>query len=125
MSCLIPADGYYEWKKLNGDEKQPYRITLDPERPFSFAGLWERWDKEDEPIESCTIVTTDANELTAEIHNRMPVILHEQDYKAWLDGSAGEKLLKPFPSDEMRYYPVDTKVGNVKNTSAELIEPID
>lgn len=120
--CLIAADGYYEWKKLKG-EKQPYRITLDPEQPFSFAGLWERWDKGKEPVESCTIITTDANELTTKIHNRMPVILDRADYDAWLDGSAGAELLKPFPSNNMTYHPVDTKVGNVKNTGADLINP--
>lgn len=78
--CLIPADGYYEWKKLEDGAKQPYRITLGPEQPFSFAGLWERWEKGDKMIESCTIIVTDANKLTRYIHDRMPVILDPADY---------------------------------------------
>ena len=73
--CLIAADGYYEWKKPEDGSKQPYRITLDPEQPFSFAGLWEHWEKDNKVIESCTIIVTDANELTKDIHGRMPVIL--------------------------------------------------
>ena len=122
--CLIPADGYYEWKKLEDGAKQPYRITLDPEQPFSFAGLWERWEKGDKAIESCTIIVTDANGLTRYIHDRMPVILDPADYDRWLDGTAGDELLKPFPSERMDCYRVSRAVGNVRNTGAELIEPI-
>lgn len=78
--CLIAADGYYEWKKFEPKVKQPYRITLMPERPFSFAGLWERWENVEKVIESCTIIVTEANDLTRDIHDRMPVILDPSDY---------------------------------------------
>lgn len=122
--CLIAADGYYEWKKLEDGSKQPYRITLKPEQPFSFAGLWEHWEKDDRVIESCTIIVTDANDLTRDIHGRMPVILDSGDYDAWLDGSDGRDLLRPYPSEKMDSYAVSRAVGNVKNTGAELIEPI-
>ena len=98
--CLIPADGYYEWKP-EGGTKQPYRITLDPEQPFSFAGLWEHWEKGGKVVESCTIIVTNANDLTKDIHDRMPVILDPKDYIGWLDGTAGKELLKPFPSENM------------------------
>ncbi len=123
--CLIVADGYYEWKTLEDDSKQPYRITLKPEQPFSFAGLWEHWEKDNKVIESCTIIVTDANELTKDIHGRMPVILDPADYDAWLDGTDGENLLRPYPSKKMARYPVSRAVGNVKNTGPDLIEPID
>ena len=121
--CLIPADGYYEWKP-EGGVKQPYRITLDPEQPFSCAGLWEHWEKEGKVVESCTIIVTNANDLTKDIHDRMPVILDPKDYDGWLDGTAGKELLKPFPSERMRRYPVSRAVGNVKNTGKELIDPV-
>ena len=123
--CLIPADGYYEWKKLEDGSKQPYRITLKPEQPFSFAGLWEHWEKDDKMIESCTIIVTDANTLTKDIHGRMPVILDPADYDAWLDGTKAENLLRSYPSEKMARYPVSRTVGNVKNTGPELIEPIE
>jgi len=123
--CLIAADGYYEWKKLEDGTKQPYRITLKPEQPFSFAGLWEHWEKDNKVIESCTIIVTDANELTKDIHGRMPVILDPADYESWLGGSADVDLLKPYPSASMRRYPVSKAVGNVRNTGPELIEPVE
>jgi putative SOS response-associated peptidase YedK len=122
--CLIAADGYYEWKAEDGG-KQPYRITLAPEQPFSFAGLWEHWEKGEKVVESCTIIVTSANELTRDIHDRMPVILDPADYDAWLDSSAGQELLRPYPSERMRRYPVSRTAGNVKNTGPELIEPVE
>ena len=123
--CLIAADGYCEWKTLEDGSNQPYRITLKPEQPFSFAGLWEHWEKDNKVIESCTIIVTDANELTKDIHGRMPVILDPDDYDAWLGGTDGENLLRPYPSKKMARYPVSRAVGNVKNTGPELIEPIE
>lgn len=121
--CLIAADGYYEWKPEDG-AKQPYRITLDPEQPFSFAGLWERWERAEKVIESCTIIITSANDLTRDIHDRMPVILDPADYGRWLDGTAGRRLLKPYPSEKMARYPVSRAVGNIKNTGPDLIGSI-
>ena len=121
--CLIAADGYYEWKAEDG-AKQPYRITLNPEQPFSFAGLWECWERPEKVVESCTIIVTNANDLTRDIHDRMPVILDPADYDRWLSGAAGEELLKPYPSEKMARYPVSRAVGSVKNTGPELIEPL-
>jgi putative SOS response-associated peptidase YedK len=102
--CLIPVDGFYEWKTI-GKAKQPYYFHRQDERPFAFAGLWEAWNE----IESCTIITTDANEVMAPIHHRMPVVLVPNDYKEWLDPEASEleKLLIPCPADELICYPVD------------------
>ena len=129
--CLIPADSFYEWRKTPTG-KQPYRIGLDGGTPaemplFAFAGLWERWDKAGDgvPVESCTIVTTDANELLRPIHERMPVILAPADYAAWLDPATplqvAYALLKPYPAEAMTAYPISTRVNSVRNDDAGCI----
>jgi putative SOS response-associated peptidase YedK len=101
--CLVVADGFYEWKKLNG-RKQPYYIRLQDDQPFAFARPWEHWDRGDRPIDSCTILTTDPSERVGAIHNRMPVILSPQDYDLWLDPDVQdvkslEPLLVPYTGD--------------------------
>lgn len=127
--CLILADGFYEWQTQNG-EKQPFYFRLENGEPFAFAGLWEHWEKgEGEPIESCTILTTEANELMHPIHDRMPVILEAKNYEQWLDPEAKkvellQSLLQPYPTEEMTAYPVSTKVNNPKNDRPECIQPI-
>jgi len=124
--CLVPADGFYEWKKTEGG-KQPYLIRLKTAEPFAFAGLWADWkDKESgERIETCTIITTEPNALAATIHNRMPAILAPEAYDLWLDPEAadGRTLLGPFPAEAMEAFPVSPRVGNVKNDDPGLIEP--
>jgi putative SOS response-associated peptidase YedK len=122
--CLIPADGFYEWQQLEGSRlKQPYFIGMSDERPFAFAGLYERWESPDgEKIESCTIVTTAANEVMAPIHDRMPVILASQEYAQWLDPGFKEidrlqALLDPYPATEMKIHPVSSLVNSPKNNS--------
>jgi putative SOS response-associated peptidase YedK len=117
--CLIVADGFYEWQKLEG-RKQPYFIHLKTDRPFAFAGLWERWDKGGEPLESCTILTTDANSLMTPIHDRMPVVVPKAAYGLWLDPTVHEvdklqEILRPFPPEEMEAYPVSTLVNKPSN----------
>lgn len=125
--CLIPADGFYEWRRLAGGGKQPYRIGLSNGGPFSFAGLWERWDGGPEPLETFTIVTDMPNDLVQSIHNRMPVIVGPGDYDAWLagDGAAARALLRPFPATRMRAYPVSSRVGSPRNDDPALIEPVE
>jgi putative SOS response-associated peptidase YedK len=125
--CLIVADGFYEWKKLNG-RKQPYYIRGQDGRPFAFAGLWERWNRGGSPIDSCTILTTDANELVGSIHDRMPVILSPGVYDLWLDPDVQdakklEPLLVPFASDAMAAYLVSTVVNNPRAGDPKCIEP--
>jgi putative SOS response-associated peptidase YedK len=125
--CLIVADGYFEWQKLDAKRKQPFYIHAKGE-PIAFAGLWERWHGPDGPVESCAIVTTDANELSRHVHDRMPVILPRIAQAAWLDHSiedprALQELIRPFDPAAMGLHPVATSVGNVKNNSPELIEP--
>jgi len=129
--CLIAADGFYEWQKMGGRIKQPVYITMKNEEPFAFAGLWEHWEAADgSAIDSCTIITTAANPLLAEIHDRMPVILPEDAYGRWLDPQQENKdalqpLLKPYPSDEMKMSPISTLVNNPRNDVAECVEAIE
>lgn len=125
--CLIAADGFFEWKKV-GNTKQPYYIRLRGDQPFAFAGLWDHWEAEGQaPIDSCTIITCDANPLVAEIHDRMPVILPPKAYDAWLapgstKTSALTGLLKPYPDLLMEAWPVGRGVNSPRNDSAELID---
>ena len=129
--CIIPADGFYEWKKLDAKRKQPYRIVMKDRSIFGFAGLWDRWrDKASgQIVQSCTIITTDANAVSAPIHDRMPAILDADSNRAWLgEEAAGVEellaLLRPYPADRMEAYPVSPAVGNVKNNDPSLIEPL-
>ena len=128
--CLVPADGFYEWQKIDAKTKQPYAIALADGSQFAFAGLWERWkDKAtNQPLETYTIVTTEANELTAAIHDRMPVILAPRDYQRWLaQGDAARPpvdLLRPRPAEEMTAWKVGAAVGNVRNNDASLCAPV-
>src|SRR5262245_4138411 len=106
--CLILADGFFEWERI-GKQKQPWYHRLTDERPFAFAGLWERWEKGEKPIESCAILTTDANEVAAAVHNRMPVILTREARQVWLDPevedvAALQSLLRPYPAEDMTAY---------------------
>jgi putative SOS response-associated peptidase YedK len=126
--CLVVAGGFYEWQKRNGS-KQPYLIHLKDDRPFAFAGLWDRWHKGKEPIESCTILTTDANELVASLHDRMPVIIPRSAYDLWLDPEVKDPemlrpLLVPFPASEMDAYPVSKVVNSPNNELAECVERV-
>jgi putative SOS response-associated peptidase YedK len=124
---IIPADGFYEWQRA-GDRKQPFFFHMRDDSPFGFAGLWDRWKSETgEVIESCTILTTEANEVLRPIHDRMPVILHAEDYQLWLDddlrkSSLREELLRPFPASEMEAYPVSPSINSPRNQGASLIE---
>ncbi|MCC6422021.1 MAG: SOS response-associated peptidase [Phycisphaerales bacterium] len=125
--CLIPIDGFYEWQRL-GTQKQPHYIHRRNDRPFGLAGLWERWSKGDQTIESCTILTTSPNDLMRPIHDRMPVILSQEDYAAWLapESKASDllKLLKPYEGDELAEYPVSTRVNIPKNDDPGCITPL-
>ena len=122
--CLVLADGYFEWRKV-GKTKQPLLYEVDGGKPFAFAGLWEWWggpEGKNEPAESCTIITTDANELARQVHDRMPAILQEADYDRWL--ACEDVPLVSFPSDRMSAQPVSTYVSNVKNQGPACIEPV-
>jgi putative SOS response-associated peptidase YedK len=127
--CLVVADGFYEWHKV-GTKKTPYRITLKTDEPFAFAGLWsEVHDKDGTPRQTFAIITTEANDLMSKIHDRMPVILHEEDEEPWLDPGLSlndaESLLCPFPAQMMHMYEVSTRVNSPRYNKADLIEPVD
>ncbi|HUK82266.1 MAG TPA: SOS response-associated peptidase [Verrucomicrobiae bacterium] len=127
--CLIPADGFYEWQK-QGKLKQPVRIVLKSREPFAFAGLWELWNSpEGEEVLSCTIITTTANELLKQVHERMPVILPREAEAEWLDPNIQDPekllpLLKPYRSELMEFYPVDRIVNSPSNDTPQCIVPI-
>lgn len=128
--CLVLADGFYEWQRL-GRIKQPYYIRMTDERPFAFAGLWDHWvGKDGVAIESCALLTTDANEVMTPIHNRMPVILQQNDYDQWLDPEIQntdllKTLLKSYPSEEMEAIPIGMKVNNPHNDDIGCIEAVE
>lgn len=126
--CLIPANGFYEWKR-DGKDKTPYRIFLRSEDIFAMAGIWEAWkDAEDKTLNTFSIITTAPNSLMKTIHNRMPVILNKNDEKAWLfenDPSFLKTLLQPAESDIMNAYQISSKVNSPANNSPELIEEIE
>ncbi|MCI0532368.1 MAG: SOS response-associated peptidase [candidate division Zixibacteria bacterium] len=127
--CLIPADGFYEWVK-KGKEKIPLRITLKDEKPFAFAGLWDRWkNPRGEEIKSCTIITCAANNFMKKYHQRMPVILKPKERKLWLDMGVTdlEKLagvLVQYPASQMRAYLVSSLVNSPRNDTPECIKAL-
>jgi putative SOS response-associated peptidase YedK len=125
--CLIPADGFYEWQRTNG-AKQPFYIHMEDGRPFAFAGLWESWGRGGEgEIRTCTILTTGANAVVGEIHERMPVIVAPDAYDVWLDPASERDeltgLLAPYPEDEMEAYPVSRFVNSPSNNDPRCVEP--
>ncbi|MYB84884.1 MAG: SOS response-associated peptidase [Chloroflexi bacterium] len=126
--CLIPADGFYEWWRGSGS-RSPVRVTLASGEPFTFAGLWETWrDPNGDPVGSCTIITTQANELLRPIHDRMPVILPRDLESLWLDDEMRDtaalgSLLVPYDSGLMGLYEVSTLVNSAFNDGPELLAP--
>ncbi|MCU0548030.1 MAG: SOS response-associated peptidase [Leptolyngbya sp. Prado105] len=121
--CLIAADGYYEWKK-QPDKKQPFYFRLASGDIFAFAGLWEQWDSPTgDRLETCTIITTVANELASPVHDRMPVILNQNDYDRWLDPNfkSAQSLLHPYDAQAMTHYPVSTRVNSPGHESPDCI----
>jgi putative SOS response-associated peptidase YedK len=127
--CLVPVNNFYEWKKI-GAGKQPYAIALADRGLMALAGLWENWrSPAGEWVRSFAIVTTRPNELCAELHDRMPVVLARDNWPEWLgEEPAGapelKALLAPYPSEELTCRPMSARVGNVKNNDPSLIEPI-
>jgi putative SOS response-associated peptidase YedK len=126
--CLIPADGFYEWKRA-GRSKQPYYFQMQDESPFAFAGIWDRWQGNGRTVTSCAIITTTPNELLATIHDRMPVILTADDYEAWLRDDADPRelkaLLAPYPAAAMKSFPVSPRVNSALVDEAGLVEAIE
>jgi putative SOS response-associated peptidase YedK len=126
--CLVLADGFFEWDKKS-DKKVPYRITLKDKKPFAFAGICDSWkDENGKEIKSFSIITTKPNKLIEKIHDRMPVILNEEEEKQWLSAELEtmrlEKLLDSYPAEEMEMQEISTLINNPKNDIAEALEPV-
>jgi putative SOS response-associated peptidase YedK len=128
--CLVPADAYYEWKRLDSKTKRPFAIALKSGDPCAFAGLWESWNGTGgSALETFAILTAAANELLATIHDRMPVIIERKDYDRWLD--VDEKialptdLLYPYAANQVCAWPVSDHVGNTQNNDASLLDPVE
>jgi putative SOS response-associated peptidase YedK len=127
--CLVPADGFFEWQKTPAG-KQPHYIRFADGRPFALAGLWERWNKGEQPLDTFTIITTSPNDVVAALHDRMPVILPPEHYDEWLDPgpmeeSRLEALLRPHPAAGMESYPVSTHVNSPQNDDPQCVLPVN
>jgi putative SOS response-associated peptidase YedK len=126
--CLIPADGFFEWKRT-GREKRPFYFHVDDEMPFAFAGIWDTWSNRGEVVTSCAIITTAANELVGELHDRMPAILLPDFQDAWIDPKTNRsvltELLQPFPSVRMKSHPVSSGVNSPENDTPDLLVRVD
>jgi putative SOS response-associated peptidase YedK len=127
--CLVPADGFYEWKPA-GKHKQPFAIRMRDGEPFAFAGLWEEWVSPDgEVLQTTAVLTTDANAVVRPVHDRMPVIVPPEGFDAWLDpatdASLLRDLLRPYPAETMTAFPVSTWVSNPKHEGPRCLEPAE
>jgi putative SOS response-associated peptidase YedK len=127
--CLVVADGWYEWQR-GPSQKQPYLLHFPESRPFAFAGMWERWEKGGEPVESCTILTTAAADSLADIHDRMPLVLDPSMYDTWLDPTLQEPerilpMLAPAPMDDIERLPVSTWVNNPRHEGPMCVAPVE
>jgi putative SOS response-associated peptidase YedK len=124
--CLVPAPIYYEWPD-DPEGKTPFAVARVDGDPVVFAGIWEHWQSpEGETLRTFATITTDANQLVGQIQDRMPVIVEPENWPLWLGEGEGDPatLLRPAPEDVLRFWPIDKKVGNVRNDGPELIEPI-
>ena len=127
--CILPVDGFFEWKAIKGQKaKQPYAIGMKDGSPFGLGGLWENWKDpaSGEWVRTFAIITTDANQLVAGIHDRMPLVIAPGDYRRWLgeEPDPGD-LMRPFPAEPMRMWPISTRVNKPENDDPSVVEPIE
>lgn len=126
--CLVPADGFYEWQARSGGPKQPFHIRLEDDRPFAFAGLWERWGEKEEgdDVRSYTILTTDASDLVATVHDRQPAFLLPGDYERWLDPTTEKEdlreMLAPVEPEGLELHPIGRRVNDPSNDDPSVLE---
>ena len=127
--CIVPVDGFFEWKAIKGQKaKQPYAIAMKDGSPFALGGLWENWKDpaSSEWVRTFAIITTDANELVAEIHDRMPLIIAPSDYVRWLGEEPDpHDLIRPSPAEPMRMWPISTRVNKPENDDPTIVESIE
>src|ERR1700744_2804520 len=130
--CLVPADGFYEWQKIDAKTRKPFFYSLNNGQPFAFAGLWDAWNDPHtgDWLLTFAIITTDPNELAAQVHDRMPVILEPRAYDRWLQRGTLQHpdldqppldLLRPFPAEDMQAAPANQAVGNPRNNGPEML----
>jgi putative SOS response-associated peptidase YedK len=126
--CIVPVDGFFEWKAIKGQKaKQPYAIAMKDGAPFGIAGIWENWKDptSGEWVRTFAIITTDANELVDDIHDRMPVVLSRYDYARWLGEEPDPRdLMRPFPAELMRMWPISTRVNKPENDDPSILDPV-
>jgi len=124
--CLIPADGFYEWHRTEGQPPLPWWVTRADGAPMVFAGIWQRWEGPDQSLTTCAIVTTSANAAMAPIHHRLPVILEPADWPLWLgeQGKGAARLMRPASEDALSFVRVSTAVNSNRATGPELIAPV-
>ena len=126
--CLIPANGFFEWKR-SGREKRPFYFQSHDESAFAFAGVWDTWKIQNRVITTCAIITTPANDLVGELHDRMPAILAAEFHDAWLNPKTTRvellRMLQPFPASLMKTHPVSSRVNSTENDSADLLLQVD
>jgi putative SOS response-associated peptidase YedK len=127
--CILPVDGFFEWKAIKGQKaKQPYAIAMKDGSPFGIAGIWENWKQaaSGEWVRTFAILTTNANDLVADIHDRMPAILSPSGYTRWLSEEPDPRdLLRPFPSEAMRIWPISMRVNKPENDDASILQPVE
>jgi putative SOS response-associated peptidase YedK len=127
--CLVPIDNFFEWKAIRGVKpKQPYAVGMENGEPFALAGIWENWQRPetDEWVRTVAVITTTANELVAEIHDRMPVIIPPESYDRWLSTLDPDPrdLLVPYPAGPMTIWPISTRVNKPANDDEAILEPV-
>jgi putative SOS response-associated peptidase YedK len=124
--CLVPASGFYEWTKDEDGKRLPWYIYPSQGEILAFAGVWQVWDRGEETLTTCAIVTTDANAAMSKIHHRMPVVLAREDWSKWLgeDGKGAASLMRAAPGDALSFHRVDPRVNSNRASGAELIEAI-
>ena len=127
--CIMPVDGFFEWKAIRGQKaKRPYAIAMKDGTPFGIAEIWENWKDpaSGKSVRTFAIITTDANELVAEIHDRMPLILAPGNYARWLSEESDPRdLMRPFAAEPMRMWPISTRVNKPENDDPSIIEPTE
>ncbi len=126
--CILPVDGFFEWKAIKGRAKQPFAIAMKDGKPFGIGGLWENWKDpaSGEWVRTFALITTAANELVAQIHDRMPLILHAKDYICWLNDEPDPRdLMVPFPAEPMRMWPISTRVNKPENDDPSILEEVE
>ncbi len=126
--CLIPASGFYEWRASDPKPKTPFYFHAAQAPLFAFAGIWQRWSAEGhEPVETCAILTCDANDAMRPIHHRLPVVIHEESHGLWLgeEGKGAARLMRAVPDDYFAMHEVDRAVSSNRSTGPQLIEPVE